>query len=258
MTKRQGWKAFISGFMLLGFGLAVFIWLTPVHLPAEPDREGMAGELQELVIGFRQLNTGEVSDAVDRVTGKRGFLSHEIRPLFPAKIVGPAVTVLARPTTKAVPPMHSLELIDTAEPGSVLVIVMEGKDGADITAMGGLMATAASLRGLEGAVLDGAVRDIREIQEVRFPVFSRGITPSTSVGRYETVGKQLPVVISGVQIRPGDLIVGDVDGIVVVPREQAAEVLKVARQLDEREKAMAREIRRKRSILKALEQVGRI
>ncbi|MBI3988632.1 MAG: RraA family protein [candidate division NC10 bacterium] len=258
MSRRQGWKVLQAGLMLLGFGLATFIWLTPVHLTAELAQEGMPAELQELVLGFRQVNTGEISDAVDRVTGKRGFMSHEMRPLFPAKIVGPAVTVSARPSTKTVPPSHALELIDTADPGSVLVIVMEGKDGKDITAMGGLMATAASIRGLEGAVLDGAVRDTREIQEVRFPVFSRGITPSTSVGRYETVGKQVPVVAGDVQVRPGDIIVGDVDGIVVVPLEHAAEVLKVAKQLEEREKAMAREIRRQRSILKALEQIGRI
>jgi len=120
------------------------------------------------------------------------------------------------------------------------------------------MATAASVRGLEGAILDAGARDVAEIEALNFPVFSKSIIPSTSVGRYETVAKQIPVMAGGVEVRPGDIVMGDRDGVVVVPREKAAEVLKVAQQIDELEKKMVPEIRRLKSILKAVELFRRI
>ncbi|MDQ7842971.1 MAG: RraA family protein, partial [Armatimonadota bacterium] len=113
-------------------------------------------------------------------------------------------------------------------------------------------------RRLGGAVLDAGVRDIEEIRQAGFPVFSRTVIPSTTVGRYITVGLNLPVVCGGVLVRPGDLLVGDTDGVVVVPAEAAAEVLRAAREIEETERRMAEAIGRLGSIRKAVQEFARI
>jgi regulator of RNase E activity RraA len=213
-----------------------------------------------LVAEIGGLAAASLSDAVDQVTGKRGFLSHEIRRMTPGKLFGRAVTVLAKPTPtgERAPPTLALEAIDEAERGSVLVIVMEGPGGADVAAVGGIMGTGCVERGIAGAVLDAGVRDVAELAELGLPVFARGAVPSTSVGRYLTVAKGVPVVCGGVEVRPGDIVAGDGDGVVVVPAERAEEVLKVARELDEREAKTMRSVRELKSVKKAIELHRRI
>jgi regulator of RNase E activity RraA len=186
-------------------------------------------------------------------------MSHEMKPVFAAKIVGPAATVLERQALDAQPPVHALEAIDTAAPGTIVVIGMEDPAGSrDIACWGGLMATAASTRGLGGAVVDAGVRDVDEIRAMGFPVFSRAVCPSSTVGRYVTVDRDVPVTCGGVRVHPGDLIVGDTDGVVVVPRAHAAEVLRIAVGIEETERRMAEAIRRSGSIRKALDEFSRI
>jgi regulator of RNase E activity RraA len=146
--------------------------------------------------------------------------------------------------------------IDEAEPGSVLVIVVE--ESLDISGIGGLMSTACKARGLAGAVIDGAARDVDEIEEMRFPVFSRSIIPSTSVGRYVSIGKNIPVQCAGVTVNPGDIIVGGSDGVVVVPRDKAGQVLEIAQKIDEKESKMVPMIKEYKSILKAVEKFKRL
>ena len=115
-------------------------------------------------------------------------------------------------------------MIDEAKPGEVGVIVMEGT--LDIAAMGNLMATAAIERGMAGMVLDGAIRDVWDIRRMGLTVYARSKSPRTAVGHYATVAKNVPVECAGVTVRPGDIIVADEDGVVVVPQEHAADVLK--------------------------------
>jgi 4-hydroxy-4-methyl-2-oxoglutarate aldolase len=216
-------------------------------------------DLQALVEGFGRVTTASVADAVDRVARRPGFMSHEIKPIAPAKMVGPAVTVLERQALEAQPPMHALEAIDAAAPGDVIVIGMEDPPGSrNVACWGGLMATAAVTRRLGGAVLDAGVRDVEEIRQLGFPVFARSVIPSTTVGRYVTVDRDVPVVCGGVRVHPGDILVGDADGVVVVPRAQAAQVLAVAREIEETERRMTEAIRRTGSILRALEEFSRI
>ena len=215
-----------------------------------------------LVNAFRQIPTASISDAVDQVAKKRGFLSHDMRPVFEAKIAGRAVTALLRPLSEApaasgaLGVLHSVQAIDESGPGQVLVVVVE--DGLDIAGIGGLMATDAKVRGLEGAVIDGGARDLNEITRLAFPVFSRSVVPSTSVGRYTSVSKNEPVNCAGVLIHPGDIIVGDRDGVVAVPKEHAEAVLKRAQQIDEREAKMVPLIRKFKSLAKVVEMFQRI
>lgn len=219
----------------------------------------MTDQLDQLIEQFRAVTTASVADAVDRVVKRPGFMSHEIKPILPAKIVGPAMTVLERAGLEAQPPIHALEAIDEAPAGAIIVIGMEDPERAqDVAQWGGLMTAAAMVRHLGGAVLDAGVRDVEEIRQAGFPVFSRTVVPSSTVGRYVTVARDIPVVCGGVRVSSGDLIVGDTDGVVVVPREHAGEVLAVAQEIEETERRMTDAIKRLGSIRKAVEEFARI
>ena len=214
-----------------------------------------------LIAGFQQVALASVSDAVDQVAGKGGYMSHDMRPWIGKAFVGRAVTALVRPgdpkdtgATSAV--QHSVEMIDEAKPGEVGVIVME--DGLEIAAIGGLMATAAVSRGMAGMVLDGAIRDIEEVRRLGLPVFARAASPATAVGRFASVSKNEPVTCAGVTVNPGDIIVAGEDGIVVVPSANAKAILEVAQEIDERESKMVPYILEEKSLQKAIEVFDRI
>jgi regulator of RNase E activity RraA len=214
-----------------------------------------------MIAAFEKATVASVSDAVDQIAGKRGFLAHDVRPYVPGKFAGRAATALVKPApadqaTPALATKHSVEMIDAANPGDVGVIVMEGS--LDVAAIGGLMGTAAKSRGMAGMVLDGAVRDVAELRAMNLPVFARSVSPATAVGRYATVSKQVPVECAGVTIAPGDIIVAGEDGVVVVPKDRAAEVLKRSQEIDERETKMVPFIKRERSLQKAIAVFNRI
>jgi regulator of RNase E activity RraA len=203
-------------------------------------------------------STGNIADAVEEATGTRGWMSADVKPIFETKIVGRAATAVMRPVLKNDArkyPNRLLEILDEAEPGSILVFVMQ--DGLEIAAMGNLMATTAKVRGLEGAVIDGAVRDTAELREIGFPVWARRVSPATSVGRMVSVDKQVPVTCGGVTVQPGDYLVGDADGVVVVPQAAAAQVVELLEQYADKEARMIPIIKETKSMLKALERYNR-
>jgi 4-hydroxy-4-methyl-2-oxoglutarate aldolase len=136
--------------------------------------------------------------------------------------------------------------------------VMVLEDGADYAGIGGLMATAMRYRGLSGAVIDGSVRDTPQIRKLQFPVFSRGVVPSTTINHYRFAGMNTPVVCAGVKVNAADIIVADEDGVAVVPRGHAAEVLKKAQELDNTEHTMIPFIEKFHSIKEAVARFGRI
>ena len=149
-----------------------------------------------------------------------------------------------------------LAAIDQGTANSVYVMVVE--DGIDIAGMGGLMGTAMSARGYAGAVIDGGVRDVGYLRKIGFPVFALGIVPSTSVNHYRFAGANVPVVCDGVAVHPYDVVVADSDGVVVVPRAKAQEVLALAQQLDFKEHSMYPYIEKLKSIQEAVKQFGRL
>jgi regulator of RNase E activity RraA len=207
---------------------------------------------------FTKASTGNVADAVDEATGPRGFMARDMKPVFKAKVIGPAVTVLLRKALrndKRDWPNLQIQTLDEAPPGSVMVEVLE--DGLDIAGVGNLMATTAKVRGLAGMVIDGGARDIEELEEIGFPVWSRSQTPATSVGRYVPVARNVPVTCGGVLVRAGDWIVADKTGVVVVPVESLPQVLKLLRQYDEKETKMVPLIKETKSMGKALEKFNR-
>lgn len=215
---------------------------------------------EEVIAALRkpENSTGNIADAVETATGARGWMSSDMKPIFEQKIVGRAWTSLLRPVLKTdgrTYPNYALQILDEAPAGSVLVYVLE--DGLEIAGMGNLMATTASVRGLEGTVIDGAIRDISEIRRIGHPVYARRISPATSVGRLVSVSKQEPVLCAGVMVHPGDYIVGDNDGVVVVPFDAADAVIALLADYDDKESKMVPIIQREKSMLKALEIYGR-
>jgi 4-hydroxy-4-methyl-2-oxoglutarate aldolase len=214
-----------------------------------------------LVAGFKSTYPASVSDAVELVTGKNGTMRYDMKLMTGANMVGRAVTALARPApadqaTTALATKHSVEMIDEAKSGEVGVIVMEGS--LDIAAMGNLMATAAVERGMAGMVLDGAIRDLWDVRRMGLTVYARSKSPRTAVGHFATVARNVPVECAGVTVRPGDIIVADEDGVVVVPQERAAEVLKRAQAIDQQESGMFPFIREFKSLSKAIAKFNRI
>ncbi|MFZ4288737.1 RraA family protein [Variovorax sp. HJSM1_2] len=215
--------------------------------------------MQDLIEGFKNVAIASIADAVDKVCGQRGYLSSSIKPrINDERICGPAATVLEAATDEFVPPQHALDLIDEAPSGSVIVIAIEGGQ-TDVAVWGGLMTAGAVANGHVGAVLDGAVRDLTEIRrDYGFPIYARDVSPGTTLGRYRTVASQVPVRVGDVVVHPGDIVVGDVDGVVVVPQNKAAEVLAVAQEIDVRELEQAKLIIAEKSLRTGLAKYGRI
>ncbi len=220
-----------------------------------------AGGADPLITGFKKTSVASVSDAMDQVLGQRGFLSHKIRPVVAGVVVGRAITALSKPAkaeeaTPALSTRHLTAMIDESKPGEVGVIVME--DGADVAAIGGLMSTAAKARGMAGFVIDGGVRDVTEIREMGLPVYASSVTPATSVSRWASVTNNVPVKCGEVTVCPGDIIIASEDGIVAVPQAKAAEVLKRAQEIDERESKMVPLIKQYKSLSKVVQKFNRI
>jgi regulator of RNase E activity RraA len=204
------------------------------------------------------VEAASVSDALEQLSGRKMYMSHRMRPIFPTKFAGFAVTVALRKEANEDPNALSgmLAAIDQGTKDSVYVMVVE--DGIDIAGMGGLMGTAMHAREYAGAVIDGGVRDVPQLKKIGFPVYALGIVPSTSVHHYRFAGSNVPVVCDGIEVKPADIIVADQDGVVVVPRTDAQKVLALAQELDFKEHSMYPYIEKLKSIEEAVKKFGRL
>jgi len=207
---------------------------------------------------YRHVEAASVSDAMEQLLHEKRYMSHRMQSIFPAKFAGTALTVKLVKQENHDPDALTgmLKAIDSGGPGSVYVMQVE--DGADIAGMGGLMGTAMFARGFTGAVIDGGVRDLPQLKRIGFPVYATGPVPSTSVGHYRFGGMNVPIDCDGVPVSANDIVVADQDGVVVVPREHAAEVLLLAQKLDNSEHSMYPFIEKFHSITEAVKQFGRI
>lgn len=169
--------------------------------------------------------------------GQSGALDPVIKPLDPSmRLAGPAFTVAARPGDNLI--VHQALL--NAMPGDVLVVDAGGYLGAGL--WGDILTEAARHRGLAGVVLDGAARDADAIAALGFPVFARGLSIGGTL-KHQPGRIGVPVHCGGVQVFPGDMVVGDRDGVVAVPAGQFSGVLDAARERDRREQAYREQIR---------------
>jgi 4-hydroxy-4-methyl-2-oxoglutarate aldolase len=178
-----------------------------------------------LIDALRSVPTAVASDAM----GRTGAMSAALRPLYEgARLCGPAVTVEVEIGSNA----GVLSALDRVRSGDVVVV--DGRGHTDSAVWGGLVCALARRRGAEGAVIDGSIRDAAEQRAQRFPIFCRGITSAGPPRRgVDRVG--VPIRCGGLGVEPGDLILGDDDGVVVIPRAQAEEVLRRSHELLARE-----------------------
>ncbi len=194
---------------------------------------------EQLIKELSQFDSATVHEA----SGGKGALDSGIKPVDPkSRLWGPAVTVAGRPGDNLM--LH--KAIYVAERGDILVV--SAGSFTEAGPWGEVMTVAARVRGIAGLVIDGSIRDSIAIQELRFPAFSRGLcikgTTKDSLG---TINH--PVIIGGVTVHPGDVVLGDADGVVVVSRKDLAEVLEKCKLRKEKEEKIKKELQMGKSTL---------
>ena len=181
-------------------------------------------------------STAALSDAMDRIGLECAAIG--ILPLDDHhRFAGPAFTVEYAPLRPGSAGTVG-DYIDDVEPGSVVVLDNGGR--LDCTVWGGILTSVASARGVAATVIDGVCRDSAESARLGYPVFARGRTMRTGKDRVEAVSIQTPVHLAGLRVEPGDMIVGDADGVVVVPADRWPQVLEQARQIERAEAEIER------------------
>jgi 4-hydroxy-4-methyl-2-oxoglutarate aldolase len=186
---------------------------------------------RDLIEGFRGLASPNLADAM----GRFNFMDPGIVTRTRIPVCGPAVTVNCRPADNLM--VH--KALQIAQPGDVVVVATGGNTVSAV--FGGLMCEAATATGIGGIVVDGAIRDIEDLTRLGFPAFSRTVCP----GGCDKDGPgeiNVPISCGNAVVCPGDIIVGDGDGLAVVPYAHADEVLAQVKQLVDRERARVKEI----------------
>jgi len=212
---------------------------------------------QSLVDQYREVARCYSASCVFADVQKRGGVMHSgMKPIFPGKAVGPALTV----RLSAGDLQDPLAALHAARPGDVVVVDAGGE--TETSVFGGLMGSLFRNLGVAGAIIDGACRDTDELRDIGFLVFSRAVTARGThtmfSGRKDDVALGVPVQCGGIVVHPGDIIVADEIGVTVVPLADAATVLPLAREQAEREEATRQRIREGRSFEQLLEEFGRI
>jgi regulator of RNase E activity RraA len=187
----------------------------------------------KLISAFAKIPAANISDAA----GNLNTMDSRIQALVQgARICGPACTV----STRVGDFLSILQGLHAAKPGDVLVVGSQGSP--DVAVFGEITSTEAKMKGLAGLVTDARVRDIEGIRKIGFPVFAHGTSPRVA-GRGSLGEVNVPTNCGGVVVEPGDIIVGDADGVVVVPRLKAAEILRLSHDIVRFEEALVSKVR---------------
>jgi regulator of RNase E activity RraA len=209
---------------------------------------------EPLIERLAKLDTCAVSDALDSLALKGATWG--IGPLWQCpRIVGRAVTMKIKPAGLTQPTQHlGTAPIEAAKAGDIIVIDNGGQ--LQFSCWGGLLALSAKLKGVSGVVIDGACRDIDEARDLSFPVYARGVVPMTARGRIMQQSFNQEIQFGGVQCHPGDLVIADGSGVVIVPKQKEEEVIRAAEAIYHKEQEMAAGIRKGYSGLEMLEKLG--
>jgi regulator of RNase E activity RraA len=187
----------------------------------------MSARSPEWVSRLAKLYSPVVADVLDKLGFRQQVMTANIRPLYPeAKIAGFALTVQivpARETAPEHPYAGELAAVDALQANDVMVV-----SRGEWSFWGELLSTAAKYRRANGVVIDGYTRDSQAIMAMGFPVFCAGIHPADSLGRLDVSAHNVPINCGGVLVYPGDLVLADYDGVVVIPKIVAEETLKLA------------------------------
>jgi 4-hydroxy-4-methyl-2-oxoglutarate aldolase len=212
---------------------------------------------EEIRQRYLKLYTGAIADMLDKNGYRHQVLPHFVAPFTNAnRVAGPAFTGQGYPcaSTKNDDTQTRLDMLDSITPGTVSVWACGGS--MECAHWGEIMSTAARERGCYGAVIDGGVRDLDFINEMNYPVFARFRSPASSIGRWDIKEYQVTVKIGATVIHPGDFVFGDIDGVVIVPKDLTLDILSAAENVFERESGMRAELRRGVSIKEAYSKYG--
>ncbi|MFO0890826.1 MAG: RraA family protein [Isosphaeraceae bacterium] len=208
-----------------------------------------------LIDRLSRLYTAVVADVLDRLGYRDQCLRHDIRPLTDGvTIAGFAHTVQTIPPPEpnpAEPYKGEIASVDALRDGDVMMV-----STCDKSFWGELLSTAARYRGCRGVIVDGYTRDIKAIKAMGFPVFCTGIHPADSLGRLDVSGHGVPIVCGGVQVNPGDLVLGDDDGIVVLPRAVAEQAISLAEEKVSGENLVRQKLAEGMSVAEAFKRYG--
>jgi len=195
----------------------------------------------DLLGQFTALDTATVSDALDHCGLRPG--QGGLRPMWGRpRVAGFAATVELEPLDGRHGGAHILTgAIAAAGADDIMVVANDGR--TDVSCWGGIVSIGAATRSIRGVVADGACRDVEQARDLGFPVFARGQVPVTARGRLRQKSAGAPVRLGQVTVNPGDVVMADEGGVVVVPRARAAEVLDAARGVRAREEQIEREVR---------------
>jgi regulator of RNase E activity RraA len=200
---------------------------------------------------LKNLDTTCVSDALDRLAIVGGLLG--IRAVVPGtKICGRAFTVHYVPCGMVKGTVG--DFLDDVQAGEVVVLDNGGRTYC--TVWGDIMTILSCQKKIEGTVIDGVCRDVPGIKSLGYPMFSKGVYMVTGKDRVECDGVNVPVSVSGVQVRPGDIILGDDSGVIVIPAEKAEEVCNVAKGIATTEGMIEEEIKSGMSLREARKKTG--
>jgi 4-hydroxy-4-methyl-2-oxoglutarate aldolase len=192
--------------------------------------------MDDIVEGFKKLASASISDALDRL-GIHGMVQG-IAPLTNGHhVVGRAFKYIPCGVVKGTVG----DYIDDVPPGGVVVLDNAGR--LDCTVWGDILTTVASARGIAGTVIHGVCRDVAGSLDVGYPIFSRGHFMRTGKDRVQVDGTNVPVSLGDVQVRPGDIVIGTDDGVLVVPVESEAEVLEIATGVSEAEERIIADVK---------------
>lgn len=205
----------------------------------------------EIVKQFEALSTATISDALDSFGIAGGCLG--ISQVVPGtKMAGTAFTIKYVPSGSVKGTVG--DYIDDLSAGDVVVLDNNGR--TDCTVWGDILTTMAKIKGLAGTVIDGVCRDVPSIRKEKYPIFTRGQFMMTGKDRVMVQAMQVPVSIGKVQVIPGDILVGDDSGVVVVPQELAEDVLKSALAIEEAEGSIVQAVRSGLSLREARQKFG--
>ncbi|GAC1321247.1 MAG: diguanylate cyclase [Chloroflexota bacterium] len=192
---------------------------------------------EAIIQGLRDLPTATISDAMDKLGIVGQCLG--IAPLDPGfRLVGRAFTLRYR-TAGLVDRGTVGDYIDDVAPGDIVVLDNQGR--LDATVWGDILTAVATRRGIGGTVIHGVCRDVSRALDLGYPIFSRGRYMRTGKDRVEVESMNQPISLGEIQVRPGDMVVGDADGVLVVPKSREQEIFETARAIEDAEQAIERE-----------------
>ena len=196
---------------------------------------------------LQQLATSNLSDALDKL-GLRGAVIGIVPRWGRTKVIGRAVTIRMTAAGAVESKTHlGVDAIHASAPGDVIVI--DNRGDMQNNCWGEILSMGALKQGVAGVVVDGAVRDVDTCEDFGFPVHARGTVPITARGRIVQEAWNIPIRLGDVAVRPGDVIVADVNGVVVIAVQHLARVLEVAEEICGKEMQMVEALRAGRSIV---------